>query len=237
MRSLKWCVVSLLVLGCGPEVLIVGNAEPATVRRAVSGATSVRLSLPGTLVVTTGEAGPLTLTGDSNLLSLVQTDVVGTELVVQSVPGASLRPLLPLRLEWTVPTLRGLATSSSGSITAASVSGTDVWLKVQSSGSLDVGRVQASTLVTQIASSGDVQVREGEVKDHHVSIVSSGSVRATGLSSTTADATLTSSGSAWLWVTDRLDVTLTSSGSLHYLGAPRVVAHVSSSGAVRPIEQ
>lgn len=236
MRALLLGVVVLSV-GCGPNVFLVGDGSLGSAERDVAGTVAVRLALPASLKVEEGEPARLVLTGDQNLLPFVETTVTAGELTVTAVPGATLRPVLPLQFTLRAPTLRALTTVSSGSITAPLVKGTDALLRIQSSGSLDVARVEASTLVTEVVSSGEVRVAGGAVKTHQLTIQSSGSVRATGLESANATVVINSSGSAWVWVLERLDATITSSGSVRYLGAPHVTSHVTSSGTVAPIEQ
>jgi hypothetical protein len=65
-----------------------------------------------------------------------------------------------------------------------------------------------------------------------ITISSSGDYAAEDLESVEAEVRLSSSGSATIWVRDRLRAHLSSSGDVRYIGSPRVDATTTSSGDV-----
>jgi hypothetical protein len=69
-----------------------------------------------------------------------------------------------------------------------------------------------------------------------VSVSGSGQYAARELQSQGAEATVSGSGSATLWVEETLGVDISGSGNLHYRGQPAVQSDVSGSGSVRPLD-
>jgi len=237
MRSMLASLVVLAVSACGPQLTVVGEGNVTSVDRPVEGTKAVRLSVPGSLSVVVGEPLSLRMVAEGNLLPYLETTVAAGELIISVRPGVSLSPTRSMSFVLTAPLLRGLATESSGSISAPTLVATDFKLRVASSGSIHLAHLEAQTLDTQILSSGEVRVDEGKVTDQTLSIQSSGNYVASGLETVTATVHSSSSGDAWVWVTDRLVATLTSSGNVRYAGGPRVTANLTSSGTVEPIAQ
>ena len=237
MRSVLAPLFVMALAACGPHLTVVGDGNVTSVDRQVVGTKAVRLSLPASLTVVIGETPSLQMTGEGNLLQYVDTTVASGELIISVSPNVSISPTRTMSFVLTAPLLRGLATEAPGSITAPELVATDFKLRVASSGSIRVAHLDALTLTTEISSSGEVRIDAGKVTDQTLSIRSSGNYVASGLESATADLRLSSSGDAYVWVTDRLVATLTSSGNVRYAGAPRLTSNLSSSGTVEPIAQ
>lgn len=234
MRPLTVLVASLF-LSCGsPDTVLVGNGVLATVERAVPGTTSVTVANWGDLTIRIGSPASLTITGEENLLPHLTSDVTLGKLWLGTEPFLNVRPTRALSYVLTVPSLTGIAVSSSGSVTAPALTATDFTVDVSSSGAVTVEGLEANTLTTRISSAGDVHLT-GSVRDHTVFVSSSGDLLADGLRSTNATVTLSSSGNALLWVTERLEATISSAGSVRYYGQPQVTTHLNSIGRVIPM--
>ncbi len=68
----------------GPSGLVVGSGVVVTVDRAVSGFSKVSLNLVGSrLIIEQTGVESLTITGDDNLVALLQSDVIGDRLVLK----------------------------------------------------------------------------------------------------------------------------------------------------------
>jgi hypothetical protein len=128
--------------------------------------------------------------------------------------------------------IAGLATSSSGSIRAASVATDGLRVTISSSGSITIDRLTARTLDVSISSSGSLTVA-GTADRQTVQLSSSGEYRAENLASRDASVGISSSGIATVRVSERLDARISSSGDVRYRGnPPRVTSNTSSSGRV-----
>lgn len=221
------------LLSCGGEYSHVeGNGVLATEERPVPGVTSFALATPGDVTVRLGSPAAVSITAEENVLPRLTSLVNSTHLNLGIEPFVALRLHRPISYTLTVPELRAITVSSSGSVTTPHLTASSLALNVRSSGSIETAGVEANALTTSISSSGDVRLGMGAVADHHVTISSSGNVIADGLRSTTASVHVSSSGDALLWVTDALDASLSSSGNVRYYGSPMVNATTTSSGRV-----
>lgn len=230
MRRLLFAV---FLVSCGAELALVeGNGVLATEERPVPGVTAVALATSGDLTVRFGSPASVSITAEENVLPRLTSTVRGSELGLGSEPFVSLRLHRPISYTLTVPELRSVTVSSSGSVTTPLVTAPTVHFTVSSSGSIVAAGVEANTLKTVISSSGNVRLGSGSVGTHTLTISSSGNLIADALRSTSSVVTLSSSGDALVWVTDTLDATLSSSGNLRYYGSPMVNVTATSSGRV-----
>ncbi len=162
--------------------------------------------------VAVGSASEVILSGDSNLLQYVRTEVRDGSLELSMEPGRYDFEE-PLRVQVLMPDLRALTISGSGDVSVGGVDREAVSFTITGSGDLEVeGRVDSATIVC----SGSGEADLGELNARQVAVVVSGS------SSVIVDAT------------DRLDVSMSGSGRVRYIGKPQIAASISGSGDVEP---
>lgn len=230
-------VVSWLFLAaCGPPLQLTGNGDVTSLTRDVPGATAVRLGVSASLGVRIGPRASLTMIGEGNLLTSIETDVFMGELHIALPPNVTLFPTQPLAFVLTVPTVTGLETECPGAIAAPALTTRALKLKVADTGAISVERLEATSLTVDLGSSGDIAVHGGRVTEQKVRAQSTGSYQALDLESTRATVDLSSSGTIELWALEALDVTISSSGTVRYRGAPRLTTRLTSSGTVSPVE-
>lgn len=183
---------------------IKGNGSSATETRSVAGTTALRIenrrSVDMEVEVRVGGTSTLTVEGDSNLLPLVHTDVDGDTLKVWT--DADLRSSGPIRVVYTAPRLRELA-----SIGAAHV---------------DVNGLNGGALRVSHTGSGRVSMH-GRLDDMDLNHTGSGSFTGDGLESRSAHVNMVGSGRIDVGLVrgDTLRVNSTGSGGLHARGAVR----------------
>jgi hypothetical protein len=85
VRPLRLALGLLLLTSCHSSVVqgVAGDGAPRTETRTVGAFTAVEAATAVDVTVTHGAAGPLTVTADTNLLPLLQTEVRGGTLVVR----------------------------------------------------------------------------------------------------------------------------------------------------------
>ena len=187
-----------------------GSGDRATRTVDVDGVRSVRLALPGELVVERG-AAPLVIEGDDNLVGRVEAEVEDGALAVRAPEGVRLRPDRPFRFRVGVDRLEGLAIAGSGGARASDVA--------------------ADVLEVSIAGSGDVTL-DGRVGRLAVRIAGSGDVDAADLAADEAEVRISGSGDVELRAEKTLDVRISGSGDVRYHGSAEVSRRVSGSGDV-----
>jgi putative autotransporter adhesin-like protein len=203
-------LIACVVLLAGCNVL---NAEPGNGKAARQTRTLVpfhEVELSGSLAgdITLGPTQSVEITGDENLLPLVETEVEGGTLKVHTT--RSVRPKLEIAVHVVVPAID--AVSLSGSCTAKVQAQSDK-LSVSLSGS---GSITASGKVGELSikGSGSTKVAAAELAADRVHISISGS------------------GDAEVAAATALDVDISGSGSVVYHGHPKVTKSISGSGSV-----
>jgi hypothetical protein len=202
---------SVIANGCiGPSVG--GSGHVISETRNMSGFSNVSLEGSGHLIIEQGGAESLTVTGDDNLLSHIETEVRGSTLVLGEKDGVSLSPSQDIVFKVTLRKLDNLEVSGSG---AAQAKG-----------------LQSAKLQIDLRGSGEVSA-EGSGDDLDVTIAGSGRFRGDSLKSKRTRVDISGSGSAVVASSDTLDATISGSGSIEYVGAPEVHQSISGSGSVR----
>ena len=211
-------LAALLVLAApfAAAETVTGTGTAATETREVRGFHSVGLSVPGKLEIVPGDAEKLTLSGDDNILPLIETVVDRGELRIRFKERGSIniRTRTPLRMTLTAKALDQLAIAGSGDIVANSL--------------------DAKSMKVSISGSGNVTLA-GKASELEVHISGSGDVKAGKLASQAARVSIAGSGDATVWARETLKVSVAGSGDVRYYGDPAVQRSVAGSGSVKRV--
>jgi hypothetical protein len=233
-----------------------GSGNPVEEIRDLNGISGVSLATSGNLSIEVGNTESLRITADDNLLEFIKTGVKDGELEIGTTNNVLLEPTSPVRYHLTVKDLKNIAIYSSGDVQAPNLRAEDFSVTVASSGDLSMdgleaetfhvqilssgdvklGNLKAGSLDVNISSSGDLEIAAGEVGTQDIVLNSSGDYIAPNLASKEATASLNSSGSATISVSENLAANLNSSGDLRYRGAPAVNINRNSSGDVSKMD-
>jgi hypothetical protein len=187
----------------------------------VSGDFEVRISA--------GTPAELRLEGDDNLLSLVETQVVGGTLRIRSQrPLRSARRIL---IEIGTPHLTGVGISGSSDVRAAGVRSPAFDTDVSGSGSLNA-EGSFGRLSTSVSGSGSV-TGKGTAETIDVDVTGSGDVNLLAVRARSGQVNGSGSGEVAVHVAERLDVSMSGSGDVRYAGNPSVNASMTGSARVR----
>jgi len=118
MKRRKLLALTLLVPALAACSGVSGSGVSKTESRSVSGYDSVEVHGALQVNIEVGPEASLTITGDDNIVPLIQTEVVGDELVIRR--EGSIRPNTTLRIVVTTPELEGIEVNGASN---ASVSG------------------------------------------------------------------------------------------------------------------
>jgi hypothetical protein len=229
--------------------------------REVPAFTSVRLSTSVTVIVRQGSPQRVVVEAAATDLSHLTTTVADGQLRISTEQGEKAglkalwqdsRHLGPTTVYVTLPTVRGLAVSSSGHLRADTLRASSLALAVSSSGHLQVGEVQAGRVRAMLSSSGQLGIRQlradtllagvsssgnltaaGTCAYSSVGISSSGTLNTAGLAVETCQARVSGSGDCQVNVARTLEARISGSGSVLVSGHPQITSRVSGSGRVR----
>jgi hypothetical protein len=219
--------------GDGSGEWITGSGKLISEDRPVSGIDRVSLNIPANLEIQQGAAESLTISGEDNLLALLDTQVSGGNLVIRWKSNVNIRPLRPIQIKLTVKNLQELVSGSSGKVTVGPLTTGDFRLALSSSGDIEMDALQADHVTVNLSSSGELLIK-GRANQLDLFLTSSGAFQGADFQVNQAGVRVSSSGNTTLWVIENLNVNITSSGNVAYYGSPAVIQTISSSGNLIP---
>ena len=203
---------ALLLAGCAPHATP-GSGQAATETRALSPFDAIVLKGVGLLYVRVGAPAGIEITGDDNLLALLETKVEQGRLLI--APREPIRPRSKLVYRVTTPALASLEARGALQVVVQGLSAGDFTLKT--SGAVD------ATLA-------------GKTGALSVHVRGAGSVRAAALEASVVDVTLRGSGAVGVHARSRLRADIAGAGSVRYRGAPLVRAQAFGGGSVTRLD-
>jgi Putative auto-transporter adhesin, head GIN domain len=230
-------LASLLLLCALPFIAsaapVVGSGVAKTEARPVSGFHRIALGISANLELRQGTSEGLTITGDDNVLPLVETKVTNGVLEIRWAERNVQVRFEKLDIVVDAKNVDGLTIGGSGSIHAASLSTRALNATIGGSGSIALDKLDTDALKATIGGSGQLSVAGGRADKLDASLAGSGKLASANLTSRDALLALHGSPQATVRVRDALTVTVAGSGSVAYYGKPRITQSVMGSGSVR----
>lgn len=204
-----------LVVRIDGKPVLAGSGKAATVERQVGGSfDGIVLRSAENLEVQIGPQLQIKVTGDDNLLDLIETRLEGGRLVIDS--HGSYRTRTPITVQVQLPSLKDFALEGSADARIRGLGGGRFRVELDGSGSIDAsGKVDE--LVIDLNGSGDVRFAKLQAKD--------------------VEAELNGSGDIVVAVIDRLRAEVNGSGDIRYHGNPaKLHSEVNGSGDIERAE-
>ena len=201
----------LIVLGGCTLSGVKGSGTPGHSVRQVTAFDEIEVS--GTLDADI-TPGPLhvEVSGDDNLVPLVETEVHGHTLVLRQTK--SMRPQLALRVAIQAPSFRRVEASGAGTATLHQVAGDDLRLDLSGAGNL---------------------VADGSVHQLTVDVSGAGTINAKALTAERVEARISGAGTADVFASQSLSAHVSGAGTIHYAGhPPQVTKDISGAGSIEP---
>lgn len=225
-------VMALGLSGC--IVRKVDSGPERTESRDVSGFEEVSFSGYGSMEVKQGSRYQLKLSGPSDVLERVDTEVRGDTLYIEwDTPRFTLLGVTEpdLEIELTVPDLSRLEVSGAGDVSIGGLETKVLELDLSGATDLFVTDLDAEELVVDMSGAGSAEL-DGVVKNQEATISGVGSYDGRDLESETARVEMSGAGSAIVWAEDTLDIEVSGAGSVEYYGSPSVTQDISGVGSV-----
>ena len=205
---------------------VIGSGDVVEVTRDVGSFDSIDVSSSIDVFISQGEAGPLTIKAEDNLVPLVKTTVRGSTLRIDISGSYSTKVGIDVFL--TTPKLRSIIASGSSDVLGEGRFESEE-LSIQTSGSSDVEcAVVVGSLSLKSSGSSDIVI-SGTAKT--LSVVASGSSDVSAFELVAIDAEVKTSGSSDALVNARnLDARATGSSDIRYRGLPEKL-NTSDSGS------
>jgi hypothetical protein len=236
MKNLKYLTLGVLCLAivglanCQNRPTVYGDKNVVKKERNPGTFTGVSTSSAIDVILTQGDNISVVLEADENLHEYIKTEVKDGTLRVY--PDANIRGAAMRKVHVTMKEVNYVSSSSAGDVYGQTPVKTER-LKLSASSAGDIKlEVYAQTIDANISSSGDVTL-SGEADKLEADLSSAGDLNAFNLKLKEADVSVSSAGSADIYVTEKLLARASSAGDVNYKGDPKNVdAHSSSAGGV-----
>lgn len=214
---------------------IKGNGNETTITRTTSDYDAVSVAGSFDVELVYGTEGKLQLTGESNLLEYIETEVSDDKLKIKVKKGYNLRVSNGRKLVITVPfkDINSVALSGSGDVYTKNATIKASKFKMALAGSGDVIiDVNVEDLTMAVSGSGDMTAT-GKADTAQIKLAGSGDIHAYKLIAKSAEVSLAGSGDIKLYVEDNLKARVAGSGDITYKGKPsKEDTKVSGSGSI-----
>jgi len=217
--------------------LVRGSGRIASERRPVSGFERVSIAGPFEVEIRQGTQEGLELSGDDNLLALIDTRVEGTAgaatLKIELRKDAQIEVTQPVRVRIGLIRLSALAIGGSGTIAARGLHVARLGISIGGAGSAELPGLEAERLAVTIGGSGHVGA-DGHARELALSIGGSGNGLFPHFAVDDAKVDIAGSGNAEVNASHELRVSIAGSGRVRHTGAAVPKVSIAGSGSVQP---
>ncbi len=241
MKFLNLSIVAILIASlsftsCDKDVLCT-NGEGAIITKTLSIAdfTGIDLQEAGDVFINEGPTQKVVVTGHSNIVNKLKTDVSGDIWDIDL--GRGCYDDYELTVTVTVPNLETVYLSGAGNITINDFTGqnNDLTLDISGSGEILVNTFNSpGNLNANISGSGAITFYEEMTGVNKLDLRISGSGEFYGflVHADECEVKVSGSGDCEVSVIDALDVNISGSGNVYYKGNPTLTQHISGSGTI-----
>lgn len=241
--------VSVFMSSCLFDVYEVGNGIVSEELRSVPEFTQITSSGSFYVYYEYSETTEVTLIGESNLLSYVETAVYENELQIRIPLHVNLKPQSTIEIYVKGPYVDKIRLSGSGLIHTEEVISDKLTLTISGSGNIET-TFYGGELYTKVSGSGEISAYaeadyfesiisgsgkvsiEGICDQSFYKISGSGKVKAYDFEVNEAEINISGSGSAYLNVREKLSASISGSGNIHYIGNPQISSSISGLGSL-----
>jgi hypothetical protein len=232
---LPWMMVAGVSTENQPVNQWVSGSGPLTSEaRSLKNFSQINMMLSGDVDIVQGSPAGIVVEAEENLMSNIQTDVQGSQLVIRTRPGTGITSSRGLRFTVTVPNLDAVTLSGAGTITNQSLTGNELNLRVNGFGTINFNDLNVKNFNIQMNGMGTINTA-GEVDSLNVQINGAGAINLPDLKAQTARITVSGLGNATVWVISQLDARVNGAGTISYYGDPSTSQTSHGIGSLRKL--
>jgi Putative auto-transporter adhesin, head GIN domain len=215
-----------------------GSGRIASERRNAAGFDRVSIAGAFEVELRQGSAEGVELTGDDNLLALVESRVEGRDgsrtLKIAPKPDVDLRPSQPIWIRIDLVKLAGVSLAGGSNLKASGLRVGKLSVSIGGSGDVSLPGLEAERLSISVGGSGKV-VADGRAQSASLSIAGSGRGSLAGLAADEVSIDIAGSGSAEVQAQQKLKISIAGSGRVRHSGAAVPSVSIVGSGDVRRV--
>lgn len=235
MKKNELFILSVFVLFMGlltfsETIFPEGNHDIRGESRRAEGFDQIASSGDYKVFIQQGEVYGVEVWAESNLLPLIETQVINQRLIIRT---RGLRRLLqnhPMEVFITTPLLNGLLLSGSGMIKTGRFTSEQFNVILSGSGDIDT-QVSTHSMSAHVSGSGNIFL-QGEAKEGQFVISGSGNIKSFQALQRHCQATILGAGNMYLNTVESIDARITGSGKVLYINHPIVNKNIYGSGDV-----
>ncbi len=236
MKNLKFLTVAVILVGisiCTQGQIrktVYGKGDVTTKERKAEYFAGVKVSSGIDVFLKQGNNEAISVEADENLHEYILTEV--RDGVLNVYTDVNIRDAEMKRVYVTMKEINSVRTSSAGDVIGEGPVKSDrLRLSASSAGDIKL-EVYVNELDIDISSSGDMTLT-GEASELDADLSSAGDLNAYDLKVKEADISVSSAGSADIYVSEKITARASSAGDINYKGNPKYVdAHSSSAGGI-----
>lgn len=202
--------VCMSAFGCMVGGSVIGSGKKARETREVDNFTQLELLGVGRVEVTIGDLRPLELSGDDNILPMIETKVTDGRLVIRTT--RSIRPVQPLLIKATASDLTASTLGGAGEIAITGIANDNLRATLTGAGTVTLSG-QTSNLELTLAGVGSADARDLVAKVATIDMSGAGSIAVSPVVS--------------------LHVTITGAGTVTYSGEPTITQKIAGVGKLK----
>jgi hypothetical protein len=208
---------------------IKGEGNNMTETRFLSGFSALDLSIDANISYTQDSVYRLEITGQKNILSVMETKVEGDELVIDFKRNVWSYNTVNIVVH--SPNMDRMTLSGSGNIHVENtLSGNSLELHISGSGDISVPTVSLQSLTAKISGSGNIRINQGSCISETMRVSGAGSINTEFVTAETGDVKISGSGNVTINASKALYVDISGSGDVKYRGQPKISTNISGSG-------
>lgn len=222
---------SLLFQSCrkGSMWGIKGEGESVTESRQISGFNALDLSIDANVSYTQDSVYRLEITGQKNILSVMDVKVEGGELIIDFKRNVWNYNTLGIIIH--SPGMNRMIMSGSGNINVENtIQGNSLELHVSGSGDISIPTVSVQSLTARISGSGNIKIGQGSCVSETMNVSGAGNINTEFVAAEQGDIKISGSGNATINASKTLYVDISGSGNVKYRGQPKITTKMSGSG-------
>lgn len=213
-----------------------GKGNVITEQRTTDHFDGIDLRISADVHVEQSSTYSVSVTASENLMSIIQTEVNGTTLCIDTKKNKCIKGNDDIDVYVTMPELLKLDISGSGDIVSRNnFNAPNLNLNISGSGNITMDSLQTNTYEMNISGSGNINLAGTQIaSSQKIKISGSGDINTLALPTNECDITISGSGKAQVWAINKLNSNISGSGDVIYKGNPIVTSSTSGSGSVRP---
>ncbi|WP_167616474.1 head GIN domain-containing protein [Maribellus sediminis] len=217
----------LLFTSCIFSPTIKGNGNVTTEERELDQFDEIKASRGINLYLTQGESKTLVIEADENLIEVIETEVVGHELIIRST--ANVKNAKSFTVFVTAPKFEAIKGVAGCNIYSENeISADELELRASAGSNIKL-EINAATVDAASSAGSNIKL-EGLAEDFYGRASSGSNIKAEDLKTKNAEAKVNSGANIWITADKRLEANANSGGNIFYAGDPKETDFHKSSG-------